>query len=75
MSKRFKEQTGEKMLNYINKYRINKAKELLRERDLSVTNTAKQVGFQNSVTLIRLFKKYEGVTPGKYKERNIDINP
>jgi len=26
------------------------------------------VGFYNSAAFIRVFKKYEGITPGKYKE-------
>ncbi|WP_261807827.1 AraC family transcriptional regulator [Paenibacillus sp. N3.4] len=29
---------------------------------------AKQVGFNEAATFIRVFKKYEGITPGKYKE-------
>ncbi|MBT2291485.1 helix-turn-helix domain-containing protein [Paenibacillus albidus] len=68
MSKLFKEQTGETLPDYINKVRLEKAKVLLREEKLNISDAAVKVGYLNSNALIRSFKKYEGVTPGKYKE-------
>ncbi|WP_282937502.1 helix-turn-helix domain-containing protein [Paenibacillus sp. RC67] len=68
LSKLFKEQTGEGLLDYINKYRIDQAKRLIRENQVPVSDTAKQVGFNEAATFIRVFKRYEGITPGKYKE-------
>jgi YesN/AraC family two-component response regulator len=68
MSKLFKEQTGEALPDYINKLRLKKAKELLKNENLSISEAAVKVGYLNSNALIRSFKKYEGVTPGQYKE-------
>lgn len=68
MSKLFKEQTGEALPDYINKVRLEKAKSLLRDEKLNISDAAVKVGYLNSNALIRSFKKYEGVTPGKYKE-------
>ena len=68
MSKLFKEQTGETLPDYINKVRLEKAKVLLRDERLNISDAAVKVGYSNSNALIRSFKKYEGVTPGKYKE-------
>lgn len=68
MSKLFKEQTGETLPDYINKVRLEKAKVLLRDEKLNISDVAVKVGYLNSNALIRSFKKYEGVTPGKYKE-------
>ncbi|SDB99654.1 AraC-type DNA-binding protein [Paenibacillus sp. UNCCL117] len=68
MSKLFKEQTGEPLPDYINKVRLEKAKVLLRDEKLNISDAAVKVGYLNSNALIRSFKKYEGVTPGKYKE-------
>ncbi|MNP84600.1 HTH-type transcriptional activator RhaR [compost metagenome] len=68
MSKLFKEQTGETLPDYINKVRLEQAKVLLRDDKLSISDAAVRVGYLNSNALIRSFKKYEGVTPGKYKE-------
>jgi AraC-like DNA-binding protein len=68
LSKLFKEQTGEGLLDYINKYRFEKAKVLLLSSDSQINEIAAKVGFVNSNTFIRAFKKYEGVTPGNYKK-------
>lgn len=67
LSKLFKEQTGESLSDYINRIRLAKAKLLLRTEGLTISDIAVQVGYLNSNALIRSFKKYEGVTPGKYK--------
>lgn len=68
LSKDFKQSYGEGLLHYINKYRIMKAKELLRNEELSIREISKQVGFANDAAMIRVFKTYEGITPGKYRE-------
>lgn len=68
LSKFFKEQIGEGLLEYVNRYRVNKAKELLKKTNQSISHIARSVGFYNNNTFIRVFKKYEGITPGQYKE-------
>ncbi len=70
ISKIFKDQTGEGIQDYINKVRIRRAKVLLIEERWNLDRTAKKVGYCNSNGLIRIFKKYEGLTPGKYREMN-----
>lgn len=70
LSKIFKQQSegGEKLLDYLNKIRIEKAKELLSETNLSLTEVAEKVGYNNAQSLQRFFKKYENVTPGDYRK-------
>jgi two-component system response regulator YesN len=68
VSKLFKDQTGGGLLDYINKIRIDKAKVLIGEYQRSVTEVSTLVGFNDPNAFIRTFKKYEGITPGKYKE-------
>lgn len=70
LSKLFKNQTGEGVLDYINKYRIGQAKAMIRARQGSIADIAKLAGYNEAATFIRVFKKYEGITPGKYKEIN-----
>jgi AraC-like DNA-binding protein len=70
ISKQFKKQCGLGLYDYINKIRVEKAKELLVKSRCNISVIAKQVGFYNDNSLIRVFKKYEGITPGKYKEMN-----
>lgn len=67
LSKLFKNYTGKSLLDFINMVRIEKAKELLEQEELTVAQVAEMVGFSNSNAFIRVFKKYEGITPGKYK--------
>jgi AraC-like DNA-binding protein len=53
-------------LEYIQSLRVQKAKERLATE--SVKDIAKPVGFWDAQALIRVFKKYEGITPGQYKD-------
>lgn len=73
VSKLFKEKTGQNILYYINMVRIENAKKLLREsrQDTGIGEIGKETGFTNSNSFIRIFKKYEEMTPGKYRELNL----
>lgn len=68
LSRKFKEQTGENLLDYINRIRISKAKDLLKNPKLSINRIAELVGYVNGNTFIRSFKRYEGITPGNYRK-------
>ncbi|WP_245585884.1 helix-turn-helix domain-containing protein [Paenibacillus pinihumi] len=68
LSKLFKSQTGEGLLDYIHKYRIEQAKPMMKGKRESIAEIARLVGYNDAATFIRVFKKYEGITPGKYKE-------
>nr|MBC9203395.1 helix-turn-helix domain-containing protein [Paenibacillus sp. PL91] len=70
LSKLFKNQTGEGLLDCINKYRIEQAKRMMKSKQDSISDIARQVGYNEVATFIRVFKKYEGITPGKFKEMN-----
>ncbi len=63
----FKKQTGQSMLDVINLTRIHHAKQLLAQGRLSMEDISEQVGYYNASTFIRVFKKYEGLTPGQYR--------
>ena len=64
----FKRATDISMLDYIGKYRINKAKEIIKSNNPRLVSVAEAVGFNNVRTFMRAFVKYEGITPGQYKE-------
>jgi AraC-like DNA-binding protein len=67
LSQFFKQQTGESIMFYMNKMRINKAKELLKYSQSNLKTIAKISGYTNDAILIRTFKKLEGITPGQYR--------
>lgn len=70
LSKIFNQQTGEGLLDYINRIRIRRAEELFKEKVKNLEEVSKAVGYYSVRTFTRAFKKYAGVTPGKYKESN-----
>lgn len=70
----FKESTGFSMLYHINRIRVDRAKELLLDKNRSIQDIASQVGFNSSINFTRAFKKYEGITPSKYREVHLYTN-
>lgn len=72
----FKKSENISMLDFISMMRINKAKELISTTDLNLEAIALQCGFSNIRTFMRVFQKFEIITPGKYKEMiNKSKNP
>jgi len=62
----FKEQFGITPLEYINRERIKLAKQLLCEKQNTITEIGYQCGFTDVNYFVRLFRKTEGITPGTY---------
>jgi two-component system response regulator YesN len=70
LSSFYKKHSGQNVTEYLASVRISNAKKLLREETLTVSQISERVGYTNDVGLIRVFKKIEGITPGKYRECN-----
>jgi YesN/AraC family two-component response regulator len=68
LSKIFKNEVEEGLHDFIERIRIEKAKELILSEKINISEVAKEVGYSNSKTFIRVFKKIEGTTPGKYRD-------
>lgn len=62
----FKRLTGQTVIEYTNRYRCQKAAELLSEGN-SVTEALSLCGFDNPSFFSKLFKRYIGVLPSKYR--------
>jgi len=69
VSKIFKENIGKNYIDYLNGNRIEKAKQLLKNTRLPAKEVGFRVGFNNIQTFMRTFKKYEGITPGQYRDK------
>ncbi|QUH29904.1 AraC family transcriptional regulator [Vallitalea guaymasensis] len=66
----FKKAVGDNYKNYLNNYRIEKAKEIMYSNTkIKVSTLGKQVGFNSSNTFIRVFTKYTGMTPKAFAEQ------
>lgn len=71
---RLKALTGMGASEYVNKLRIEKAMELLRQTELNMTEIAERTGFSTSRYFSTAFKKYTGITPTQYKESPDNLN-
>ncbi len=63
-----KEATGKTPLQNIHYLRIQKARTLLENSELSSTDIAYESGFGDQSYFIKLFKKWMGITPAKYRK-------
>ncbi|GJM71250.1 hypothetical protein HMSSN036_34660 [Paenibacillus macerans] len=64
----FKKKTGEYFNAYLDKVRIQKAKELL-ARGMKVYEAAERVGYANANNFYEKFKKLEGRCPSEYRHK------
>lgn len=70
LSELIKQHWGETFIQYVTRYRVDKAKSLLLKTELNIADIASEIGYGNATHLIRVFKKSEGVTPGEYRQQN-----
>ena len=63
----FKQSVGMPPRVYLTRLRLEKACELLRQTELSVTDVAQEVGYSSSQVLARVFIKHRGVSPSAYR--------
>ena len=68
-SKVFKEESGLNFIEYLTNIRIDKAKELLENSNLSIKEICVSCGYTDPNYFSRSFKKNVGVTPTEYKEK------
>lgn len=66
VSKIFKETARMNFIDYLQKKRVEKAKELFDNGNPDVLAVGQQVGYENEVTFKRAFVKLEGITPREY---------
>lgn len=69
LSRKFKEETGMTVTEYINRKRIEEAKLFLQRGNVSVTDVAFMVGFNDLNYFSKVFKKYTSLTPTEYMKK------
>ena len=67
LSHTFKKETDYTLLNYLTRYRIHKAAELLKDCRVKVYEVAEQVGYRDIAYFSATFKKYAGISPSEYQ--------
>lgn len=71
----FRQQMGVPPYRYLHQCRIQRAQELLRSTNDSVSEIAAQVGYMDSVSFIRHFQSIVGATPAQYRKESIRLSP
>lgn len=69
LSRLFKKSYGISPISYINLLRIERAKLLIEDTNLKISQIAKQLGFESNEYFTRLFHKKVGLSPSEYRER------
>jgi AraC-like DNA-binding protein len=65
----FTREVGSSPLSYLQKIRMEKAKQLLRETDATVTEIALSLGYPNLFSFTRAFKNYYSIPPIRLRSR------
>ncbi len=67
--RRFKKATGESPLNYLQKLRVQYVKDQLENTLDSIEEITRRVGYEDSGTLRRIFRRYTNLSPREYRDR------
>jgi AraC-like DNA-binding protein len=68
ISRMFKEQTGIRLHDYVQKLRIESAITLLLRTNMSVTDVATAAGFESFRTFTRVFRELKGMTASEFRD-------
>jgi two-component system response regulator YesN len=68
LSSLFKQELDINFVDYIHKYRIQKAMELLKDIHYKNYEVANMVGYSDEKYFYQMFKKYYGITPNEYRK-------
>lgn len=67
LSTLFKKETGVTLTDYVNRRRVDRAKQLLKSSNAQIQNISQSCGIYDVNYFTKIFKKYEGVTPKEYR--------
>ena len=67
LCKIFKEQTGYTLIEYVNKEKINRAKDMIRLHNMNFAEISFSLSFDNPQYFTRVFKRVTGMTPTEFK--------
>lgn len=69
LARRFKDRVGQPMFGYLTDLRMQNARELLKDSELSLHAVAHRVGYRSTIAFAKTFKKLTGETPSAYRKR------
>lgn len=70
LSRVYKSETGESISDYLYRFRMEKAAYLLKNTHERIYEITARLGYQNPQYFIKVFKRYFGITPQEYRDKN-----
>ena len=70
LCKIIKQQTGMSYKEYLTGLRMEEAKRFLKDKNISVIDACQQSGYNNVSYFIKVFQRYSGMTPAKYRDEH-----
>lgn len=67
----FKNETGHTLNQYLTEYRMEKAKQLLKDAKYRISDISSRVGYSDGNYFGKSFRKYCGLSPSEYREKNL----
>lgn len=67
----FKNETGQTLNQYLTEYRMEKAKQLLKDARYRISDISSKVGYSDGNYFGKSFKKHCGLSPSEYREQNL----
>lgn len=64
-----KQETGISYKEYLTKLRMEEAKRLLSDPNIAIADVCQKIGYSNVSHFIKIFQKYEGTTPAKFRDQ------
>ncbi|MFK7693043.1 response regulator [Paenibacillus sp. HJGM_3] len=74
LSRVFKRETGQSLIDYIIQAKMDRAKILLTESNLRIVDVCEEIGYENYSHFGQAFKKKVGITPLEYRKRFQSLN-
>ncbi len=68
-AQRFKETAGMSPIEYLSKWRMLKAGDMLKATDLPIAQVSEKVGYDSNIAFTRAFKREYGITPSRFRTR------
>lgn len=72
MCRRFKAETGMTIIDYLTKFRLMVASELLISTNMQIYKVGEAVGYYNNEAFVKAFKKNYGLTCGQYRKSKLN---
>jgi two-component system, response regulator YesN len=67
----FKKEFGLSFSEYLNRLRVNEAKNLIKNSSMLAYEIAEKVGFQDYKYFVQVFKKVEGYSPSEFRKNKL----